>query len=113
LVVAWPPRHWRDYALFARFRSPGNGRIEEPPKQINQVIKAIIRAPGEDWTTERLAGLAGISAFHFHRLFRALTGETMFAFLQRRRLLCAIELIGEDRFSLTGIALECGFDSGL
>jgi hypothetical protein len=23
------------------------------------------------------------------------------------------ELIGEDRFSLTDIALECGFDSGL
>jgi AraC family transcriptional regulator len=85
---------------------------EEYRQPINQVIKAIIRAPGEDWTTERLAGLAGISAFHFHRHFRALTGETMFAFLQRRRLLRAIELIGEDRFSLTDIALECGFDSG-
>lgn len=34
-----------------------------------------------------MAELAGISAFHFHRIFRALTGETMFAFLQRRRLL--------------------------
>ena len=80
--------------------------------RINDVIKAIIRQPGEDWTTERLAGLAGISAFHFHRVFRALTGETMFAFLQRRRLLRAIELMGEGRFSLTDIALECGFDSG-
>lgn len=79
---------------------------------INHVIKAISRAPGEAWTTQRLAGLAGISAFHFHRLFRALTGETMFAFLQRRRLLRAIELIHEDKFSLTDIALECGFDSG-
>ncbi|MFN0123912.1 MAG: GyrI-like domain-containing protein, partial [Blastocatellia bacterium] len=53
-----------------------------------------------------------ISAFHFHRVFRALTGETMFAFLQRRRLLRAIEMIHEARFSLTDIALECGFDSG-
>jgi AraC family transcriptional regulator len=85
---------------------------EEYRQQINHVMKAIIRAPGEDWTTERLAGLAGISAFHFHRTFRALTGETMFAFLQRRRLLRAIELMNEDRFSLTEIALECGFDSG-
>lgn len=81
-------------------------------QQINQVIKAIIRAPGEDWTTERLASLAGISAFHFHRVFRAVTGETMFAFLQRRRLLRAIELMDEDCFTLTDIALECGFDSG-
>jgi AraC family transcriptional regulator len=79
---------------------------------INHVIKAIIRAPGDAWTTERLSSLAGISAFHFHRIFRALTGETMFAFLQRRRLLRAIELMGEGRFSLTDIALECGFDSG-
>lgn len=78
---------------------------------INTVIKAIIRAPGEDWTTERLASLAGISPFHFHRIFRAVTGETMFAFLQRRRLVRAIELIHEDRFTLTEIALECGFDS--
>ncbi len=36
----------------------------------------------------------------------------MFAFLQRRRLLRAIELMHEDKFTLTEIALECGFDSG-
>lgn len=80
-------------------------------ERINNVIKAIIRHPDGDWTTQSLAGLAGMSAFHFHRVFRALTGETMFAFLQRRRLLRAIELINEGRFTLTEIALECGFDS--
>lgn len=79
---------------------------------INRVIKAIIRHPGDEWTTPTLASLAGISPFHFHRIFRTLTGETMFAFLQRRRLLRAIELINEDKFSFTEIALECGFDSG-
>ncbi len=81
-------------------------------ERINKVIKAIIKNPGDDWTTQSLAGLAWISAFHFHRIFRALTGETMFAFLQRRRLLRAIELINEGGFTLTEIALECGFDSG-
>lgn len=80
--------------------------------RINRVIKAIIRNPDGDWTTEALAGLTGISAFHFHRVFRALTGETMFAFVQRRKLLRALELIDEGRFTLTEIALECGFDSG-
>ncbi len=80
--------------------------------RINKVIKAIIHRPCDDWTTESLAELAGISPFHFHRIFRALTGETMFAFLQRRKLLRALELINEDRFTLTEIALECGFDSG-
>lgn len=80
--------------------------------RINKVIKAIIHRPCDEWTTESLAELAGISPFHFHRIFRALTGETMFAFLQRRKLLRALELINEDRFTLTEIALECGFDSG-
>lgn len=80
-------------------------------ESINRVIKGIIRHPGDDWTTARLAGLAGISPYHFHRVFRTLTGETMFAFLQRRRLLRAIELIQENAFTLTEIALECGFDS--
>ena len=81
-------------------------------ERINKVIKAIIKNPGDDWTTQSLAGLAWVSAFHFHRIFRAMTGETMFAFLQRRRLLRAIELINEGGFTLTEIALECGFDSG-
>jgi AraC family transcriptional regulator len=81
-------------------------------ERINRVIKAIIKSPESVWTTESLAGLAGISPFHFHRVFRALTGETMFAFLQRRKLLRACELINENRFTLTEVALECGFDSG-
>ena len=80
--------------------------------RINKVIQAIIRDPSGDWTTQALAGRAAISAFHFHRIFRALTGETMFAFVQRRRLLRTIELIDEGNFTLTEIALECGFDSG-
>jgi AraC family transcriptional regulator len=79
--------------------------------RINRVIKAIIRDPSGDWTTPALTRLAGVSAFHFHRIFRAMTGETMFAFLQRRRLLRAIELINESRFTLTEVALESGFDS--
>jgi AraC family transcriptional regulator len=79
--------------------------------RVNKVITTIIRDPSGDWTTQALAELTGISAFHFHRIFRALTGETMFAFLQRRRLLRAIELINEGRFTLTEVALESGFDS--
>ena len=81
-------------------------------ERINRIIKAIIRNPGNEWTVQSLADIAGISAFHFHRIFRALTGETMFAFLQRRRLLRAMELMRENGFTLTEIALECGFDSG-
>ena len=81
-------------------------------ERINRIIKVIIRNPGGEWTTQSLSEIAGISAYHFHRIFRALTGETMFSFLQRRRLIYAVELIQEGDFSLTEVALECGFDSG-
>jgi AraC family transcriptional regulator len=85
---------------------------QEYRDRINRVVRVIIREPSGHWTTQALADLAGLSAFHFHRIFRALTGETMFAFLQRRRLLRAIELINQNGSTLTDIALECGFDSG-
>ncbi len=49
--------------------------------RVDKVIEAIIRDICGDRTTHSPASLAGISAFHFHRIFRALTGETMFAFV--------------------------------
>jgi AraC family transcriptional regulator len=78
--------------------------------RINKVIKAILRDPSGDWTTQALAGLAGISAFHFHRIFRALPDEATLFFVQRRRLLRATELVSEGKFTLTEIALEAGFE---
>jgi AraC family transcriptional regulator len=37
-------------------------------------------------STEDLAGVANLSAFHFHRIFRAITGETVGGLVRRLRL---------------------------
>jgi len=60
---------------------------------------------------ESLAGLAHISAFHFRRIYRRVTGERLGLTLRRMRLArAAFRLIGSGE-SVTRIALDLGYDS--
>ncbi|MBA4384388.1 MAG: hypothetical protein C0410_06605 [Anaerolinea sp.] len=59
-----------------------------------------------------LAKSAGFSAFHFHRLFSAMIGETPQQFLNRVRLERAANmLVKYSGYSITQIAMKCGFSS--
>lgn len=58
-----------------------------------------------------LANVACFSEFHFHRIFTALTGETLNNFTNRLRLEKAARLLRYSEQSLTDIALDCGFSS--
>jgi AraC family transcriptional regulator len=58
-----------------------------------------------------LANVACFSEFHFHRIFRAVSGETLNNFTNRLRLEKAARLLRYSGQSLTGIALDCGFSS--
>ena len=59
---------------------------------------------------QELAAAAHLSPFHFHRVWRALTGETVGRTAQRLRLLAALHgLPGEA--SVTDIALRVGYDT--
>jgi AraC family transcriptional regulator len=61
---------------------------------------------------ETLAEVAHFSPFHFHRLFSALTGETLGAYLRRRRCeVAATRLVAQPRLSILQIALGVGFGS--
>jgi hypothetical protein len=51
------------------------------------------------------------SEYHFHRVFDAMTGETLNDFTNRQRLEKAARLLTTTRQSATEIALECGFSS--
>lgn len=67
---------------------------------------------GKSLSLNTLAGVARFSRFHFHRIFRTVTGETTNAFLKRIRLEKATnQLILEKNKSITEIALDCGFSS--
>jgi AraC family transcriptional regulator len=58
-----------------------------------------------------LAAAAGLSPFHFARVFRAQTGETPAQHLMRRRVDRAVALIRETRRPLAEIAAATGFSS--
>lgn len=62
-------------------------------------------------TISELAAVAELSEFHFARMFKATTGETPHAFVQRRRIEHARELLAATQLPLAEVALSCGFSS--
>src|SRR5262245_55354336 len=59
-----------------------------------------------------VARVAAFSPFHFHRLFAAVTGETLLEFTQRTRLERAARALHVNRgVSIIEIALDYGYQS--
>lgn len=80
--------------------------------RVNRAIDHITRNLAEPLQLEDVARVAAFSPFHFHRIFRALVGETLAAFIKRVRLERAVYLLAHRKdASLTEIALACGFSS--
>lgn len=80
--------------------------------RVNRAIDHVTRNLAEPLQLEDVARVACFSPYHFHRIFRALVGETLHAFVKRVRLERALYLISHhDGSSLTDIALRCGFSS--
>jgi AraC family transcriptional regulator len=78
--------------------------------RINRVIDYIDRNIGRDLRLEELAKVANFSPFHFHRIFGALVGEPLNAFIQRVRAeRAANALLDKPKASITEIALDCGY----
>ncbi|KFN51244.1 AraC family transcriptional regulator [Arenimonas composti] len=60
---------------------------------------------------EELAAVAHFSPFHFHRVWRALTGEPLGRTIARLRLQRALQLLEPAASVVSDVALACGFDS--
>src|SRR5919198_5357653 len=58
---------------------------------------------------EDAAREAGLSPFHFLRLFERVLGVTPHQYLLRVRLACAAKLLAAENLSVTDVALEAGF----
>lgn len=79
-------------------------------RRVHQVMDHVRDRPAEIHTLEALAAVAHSSPFHFHRIFRAVAGETVGSFVQRARLERAAYLMkSKPGRSLTSIALDTGF----
>ena len=83
----------------------------EYAQRINRVIDYLRRNLDRQVKLEELAKVACFSEFHFHRVFSAISGETLNNFTNRLRLEKAARLLRYSDQTLTDIALECGFSS--
>lgn len=80
--------------------------------RVNRAIDLIVTELDGPLPLERVASAACCSPFHFHRLFKRATGETLAAFVGRLRLERALgRLVRGPAATLTEIALDCGFNS--
>lgn len=59
-----------------------------------------------------LAGVAGFSPYHFHRVFRAIVGETLHDFVRRTRAQAAARaLVQRPELPISEVARSCGYSS--
>lgn len=80
--------------------------------RVNRAIDHVTRNLEQPLSLDEVARVACFSPYHFHRIFRGVTGETLHAFVTRLRLERALHQMAHGpRRSLTTIALACGFTS--
>ncbi len=82
--------------------------------RLDRVISCLqqsIDAGGPLPDLDALAAIAHYSPFHFHRVYRALTGETIGRTVQRLRVVKALQRLAHSNASVTEIALLAGYDT--
>src|SRR5271165_2788934 len=79
-------------------------------ERINRVLDYVAAHLDEDLSLRKLSRVACFSPFHFHRLFQALTGETLNEHVRRIRLeLAAALLRASPGRRITDVAIMVGF----
>lgn len=85
---------------------------EEHIKRIRKVLNHIDQNLQDDLSLEKLAEIGAYSAFHFHRIFRGIIGETLQEYINRKRLeKSAMMLSHQKQKSIEDIFSEFGFKS--
>ena len=92
--------------------SPGVSPAGPAVRRRLQAAQAFIAAdPAADHRLSEVARIAGCSEFHFARLFRQETGQSVRGYRRRLRTRLALKLISEGQHDLTTVALDCGFST--
>lgn len=91
---------------------PGKQTRQDYIARINRVQDYIETHIDKELTLDELAKVANFSRYHFHRIFTAMVGETLYQFITRVRLgKAANQLVANPSKSITEIAFDCGFSS--
>jgi AraC family transcriptional regulator len=86
------PHHWTDYQ-----------------ERLSRVVAYIHDHLDEPLDLNRLAEVAHLSAFHWHRVYQALYGETIAATVRRLRLHRATGYLANTALPVAQIARKCGY----
>lgn len=85
---------------------------EDYIKRINKILVHIEDNLQADLSLEAISQIAFYSPFHLHRLFKAITNETLNAYITRKRIEKAVlQLIHKTELSISEIAHDTGFKS--
>lgn len=87
-------------------RAPGDVLVH-----LRRARDHIDRHYAEPLDLEALAGIAGVSKFHFHRLFTATYGVTPAVHLSQRRIERAQDLLRATNLTVTEVCTAVGFTS--
>ena len=90
------------------YHTPNRRRYEA---RLLRVIAHIHDNLDGDLSLDRLADIACMSRFHWHRIFHAVTGETISATIRRVRLNRAAEWMLQNAAPVSEVALRFGFSS--
>jgi AraC family transcriptional regulator len=80
-------------------------------QQIARAVEYIRQSFAMDLSLDDLAGVAGMSRYHFLRCFKAQVGTTPHTYMMHTRLRAAAALLRSTTQAITDIALSCGFGS--
>jgi AraC family transcriptional regulator len=80
-----------------------------PGHKLRQLTDWMAEHLTEEFSLERLAAQAGLSRFHFQRLFKAATGVSPSRYQIDLRMSEARRLLRETRMSVVDVALEVGY----
>ncbi|MFI5344351.1 MAG: GyrI-like domain-containing protein, partial [Chlamydiales bacterium] len=81
---------------------------------IGRILKVLVYIESHldaELSLEKMAKIACISPFYFHRLFRAYMGETLAEYVKRLRLQHAQERLQYSDIAITDIALDLGYEN--
>lgn len=81
-------------------------------RRVCQAMNFIDQNLDSDMTLKEIGKAASFSEFHFHRIFKAVVGETPAEFIRRLRVERSARILTDGQeINITKIALSCGFSS--
>jgi AraC family transcriptional regulator len=90
-----------------RYRLSGPARLTDD--QLRRAIDYIRDHIGQKLDLDSISQAAGLSTFHFARLFKGATGDSPFQFVTRTRMERAKELLRKTRLPISQIAERVGY----